>query len=185
MPNVELQAFHPERDLSLIATWLSRPHVARWWGDPARALAEIADHPADTAALIAVDMNRVGYLCWQSPSRSELEDAGLADLPDDLTDIDIMIGEPAMLGQGVGPEALRRLFERLRVRGVRLVGVAAALANQRALHAYAKVDFRSYRDFFELGENYRYFTKDLDDAVQPVAPAGCAAGKHDDSAPEL
>jgi hypothetical protein len=60
---------------------------------------------------------------------------------------------------------------------VRVVGVATALANQRALSAYARVDLQPYRDFSELGEEYRYFTMSLDDDVQPVAPEGRSAGK--------
>lgn len=162
---VELQAFRPERDLSLISTWLSRPHVARWWGAPSQALSELRRHDAEESALILLDSEPVGYLCWQSPPRSDLNEAGLADLPDDLIDVDIMIGEPSALGRGVGPEALRQLFDRLRDRGVRLVGLATAHANERAISAYAKVGLRPYRDFVELGERYRYFTKSLSDAA--------------------
>jgi aminoglycoside 6'-N-acetyltransferase len=177
MPNVELQAFHPGRDLSLITTWLSHPHVARWWGEPRRAFSELCKHRLDAEAIIVVDAKPVGYLCWQSPSQSELKEAGLADLPGDLVDVDIMIGEPDAIGRGVGPEALRQLFEKLRVRGVRLVGAAAALANKRALGAYAKVGLRPFRDFVELDEQYRYFTKCLFDANQSSAPEGRDAGK--------
>jgi len=36
-------------DLPLVRQWLSRPHVAEWWGDPVAALAEIEDHLADPA----------------------------------------------------------------------------------------------------------------------------------------
>jgi RimJ/RimL family protein N-acetyltransferase len=86
-------------------------------------------------------------------------------LPADLIDVGIMIGEPGAQGRGAGPEALRLLFERLRGRGVGLVGLATALANQRAMAAYAKVGLRPYRDFVELREQYRYFTKRLTDAA--------------------
>lgn len=164
MPDVELRRFRPERDTALVAGWLSRTHVARWWGDPAHALAALAKHPAGTAALIVADTRPVGYLCWQSPTRAELAEAGLADLPADLVDIDILIGEPDGVGRGIGPEALRQLLGRLRGEGVRVVGMAAAVANARALRAYAKVGFRPYRDFVELGEHYRYLTCDLGDA---------------------
>ena len=165
MPRVELQAFQPERDTSLISTWLSRPHVARWWGEQSKALSELSTHTGETAALIIMEGQPVGFLCWQSPSPSELSEAGLADLPSDLIDVDIMIGEPNALGLGVGPEALLLLFERLHDREVRLVGLATALANKRAMTAYAKVGLQPFRDFVELGEQYRYFTKSLTDAA--------------------
>lgn len=165
MPCVDLQAFRPERDLPLISTWLDRPHITRWWGESGEALSELRAHHAETVAVIGLDGRPVGLLCWQTPSPSELSQAGLADLPSDLIDIDIMIGEADVQGQGVGPEALRLLFERLRAQGTTLVGVATATANRRAMSAYAKVGLQPYRDFVELGERYRYFIKHLPDAA--------------------
>lgn len=172
MPNVELRAFRPEHDLSIIESWLAHPDVSRWWGEPAHALEEIVSHPTGAAALIVVDMNPIGYLCWQSPTRAELDDAGLGDLPDDLIDVDIMIGEPTMTGRGFGPAALQLLFDRLRVLGISLVGLATAISNQRALRAFAKAGLEPYRDFQEMGEDYRYFTRQLDNSDPPVAPEG-------------
>jgi hypothetical protein len=87
MPTVELLAVQPDRDLALIGAWLARPHVSRWWGDPAHA------------------------------------------------------------------------------RGVRLVGMAAAVANERAVGACTKAGLQPYRDFMERGETYRYFTKRLDQSL--------------------
>lgn len=73
--------------------------------------------------------------------------------------------EPNAIGRDVGPEALRQLFAKLRVSGVRDVGLVAAVANTRALRAYAKVGLRPFRDFIERGERYRYFTRSLKDAA--------------------
>lgn len=165
MSRVELQAFRPERDLALVSTWLAQPHVARWWGESGKASSELLAHPAEAVALINLDEQPVGLLCWQAPSPSELSQAGLADLPSDLIDVDIMIGEPTAQGRGVGPEALRLLFERLRAHGAVFVGLGTALANRRAMSAYAKVGLRPFRDFVELGEQYRYFIKRLADAA--------------------
>lgn len=162
---VELRAFDSERDLAVVKKWLEHPQVARWWGSLESALAEIGNHPADASALIMAGGNPVGYLCWQTPTRAELEEAGLADLPEELVDIDIMIGEPAMTGLGIGPEALRKLFASLHAEGVPMVGVATALSNQRALSAFEKVGLLPYRDFIEMGESYRYITKQLNDAA--------------------
>ena len=170
MLNVELHAFHSERHFPLIETWLNRPHVTRWWGDPEHNLLEWRQRQRSAEAIIVMNGIPVGYLCWQTPSRSELEVAGLTDLPSDLIDVDIIIGELDALGQGVGPEALRQLFERLKVQGVSVVGLAAAVSNQRALRAYAKVGLRPFQDFFEQGELYRYFTKKLIDTAQSDSP---------------
>lgn len=161
MEGVTLAAFDRGRHLPVVTAWLHRPHVARWWGDPAAALAEIRQHAPTAEALIERDARPVGFLCWQVPTRRELAAAGLDDLPSDLVDIDVFIGEPDALGQGIGPAALMLLSDRLRANGVRLAGIAAALANRRALRAYDKAGFRPFRDFREAGEDWRYLVRSL------------------------
>lgn len=174
MPKVELDAFQREAHGSLVARWLNQPHVIRWWGDPESNRTELRERREDAQAIITLDGQPVGYLCWQSPSPSELEAAGLTDLPRDLIDVDIMIGEPHALGRGVGPEALRRLFARLRATGASVVGVATAVANQRASSAYVQAGLRPFRDFLEQGERYRYFTKRLLETARPGGSAAAA-----------
>lgn len=179
MADVALTAFDPARDLAMLADWLRRPHVARWWGDPAHALGAVRRHPVATGALIEAGDRPVGFVCWQTPPREELAAAGLGDLRDDLVDVDILIGEPDALGRGVGPEALSQLLARLRADGVRLVGLAAAIANRHALRAYEKAGFRPFRDFEDAGQAMRYFVRTFDAAVeQGPGPSGAvhAAG---------
>jgi aminoglycoside 6'-N-acetyltransferase len=156
-----LAAFEPDRHLPLLAAWLSQPHVARWWGDAVAVLAEIRAHPVATAAIIEADGQPVGYLCWQTPSRAELTAAGLADLPADLVDIDLMIGLADRLGCGIGPQALAQLCLRLQDQGASTVGLGTATANRRALRAFEKAGFRPYRDFEEAGVGMRYLTRHL------------------------
>ena len=158
---VELRALVPERDLSLVTEWLRLPHVTRWWGDPAVSEAAVREHRVGDSALILFQAVPVGYLCWQTPTRQELQVAGLDDLPFDLVDIDIFIGEFAATGRGVGSGALSQLCDKLRRQGVRLVGMAAATENRAACRAYEKAGFRSYRRFREGGEDMNYFTKAL------------------------
>jgi aminoglycoside 6'-N-acetyltransferase len=165
MPTVHLAPFDPSRDLPILAVWLRHPHVARWWGDPEQALAAARQHPVAMEALIELDAQPVGYLCWQRPPQEELAAAGLSDLPKGLVDVDILIGEPDALGQGVGPEALTQLLAMLRADGVRIVGLAADTANLRALKAYTKAGFRPFRDFHEAGTEMRYLVQTLAAAV--------------------
>ena len=160
-PAIDLRPLDPERDVALLVAWLEEPAARRWWGDPRTALEDLIERDPGTAAIVAWEGRPVGVLCWQTPTRTELEDAGLADLPSDLVDVDVLIGEPDARGHGVAPAALRLLCERLHERGVRLVGVGAAEANAPALVAYARAGFVPYRDFAEDGEGYRYFTRDL------------------------
>jgi aminoglycoside 6'-N-acetyltransferase len=161
VPAVRLVPFDPARHLVTVAAWLTQPHVSRWWGTPQEALAEVGRHSATTAAMVEVDAQLVGYLCWQTPSRAELAAAGLDDLPPDLVDIDIAIGEPGMLGRGVGPAALCQLLRRLQADGTRTAGLATAVANEPALRAFHKAGFRPFRDFREGGQLFRYLIREL------------------------
>ena len=160
---VVLRPFDPGRDLATVSVWAERPDVRRWWGDPGVALADLVDRPPGTAAMVAWGGRPVGVLCWQTPSRAELEEAGLTDLPADFVDVDVLIGDPDARGRGVAAAALRSLCARLRADGVRLAGLGAARENAAALAAYAKAGFAPYRDFEENGEGYRYVTRDLTD----------------------
>ncbi|HSW40775.1 MAG TPA: GNAT family N-acetyltransferase [Acidobacteriota bacterium] len=169
--NIELLDFEADQHLLLLRQWMVEPHVSRWWGNPESNLLELSQRNQDTQAIIGVDGKPVGYLCWQTPSQEELLEAGLSDLPGDIVDVDIMIGEVDALGKGVGPKALRSLFERLKSRGVSLVGLAGAIANDRAMVAYKKAGLIPFRDFFECGEQYRYFTISLSELAKQDAPA--------------
>ncbi len=91
--------------------------------------------------------------------------AGLSDLPADLIDVDILIGEPDLIGHGIGPQALALLLDRLRAEGLSFVGMATAAANQRALRAYEKAGFHLFRAFQEDGQEMCYLVRSLDAAV--------------------
>jgi aminoglycoside 6'-N-acetyltransferase len=169
--SIELLDFEADQHLTLLKEWMERSHVSRWWGDSGRNLSELRLRSELAHAIIAANNIPVGYLCWQTPSLAESIEAGLADLPNDLIDVDIMIGELDALGKGVGPKALKCLFERFIDQGVSLVGLAGAVANNRAMRAYEKAGLFPYRDFFENGEDYRYFTIDLTSSAQQGALA--------------
>jgi len=171
MPQVRLLPFDPGRDLGRVGAWLRQPEVERWWGPADVTRAAVAGHDPHESALIAADGAPVGYLAWQVPTRQELLDAGLADLPADLVDIDILIGEPAAMGRGIGAQALELLAERLRAAGVRTIGLATAEANVRARRAYAKAGFVLWRPFVEGGQTMQYLTRRLDHDPRPGVSA--------------
>lgn len=161
MPDVTLAPFQPDRDLPRLAAWLDLPHVARGWGEPAAVLADLGSRRDDTVALILRAGEPVGVLCWQTLTPAERDAAGLGALPADLVDVDILIGTPDALGQGIGPAALALLFDRLARAGATQIGMATALRNRRALAAFARVGLVAYRDFTADGEAYRYLTRQL------------------------
>jgi len=164
---VRLDTFDPKLHSERLLGWLCRPHVARWWGDPQQHLEHSAQRAPETHALIVAAGTPVGYLCWQTPPQHELEAAGLSDLPEDLVDIDILIGEPEFVGQGVGPQALILLLARLRENPlVSFVGLGTSVSNVRAIRAYEKAGFRFLREFQdpEFGP-CRYMVVEVRDAV--------------------
>ena len=172
---VGLAIFDPRQDVERLKCWLRSPHVVRWWGDPEPQLTTFVQRPTGTHALIAADGRPVGYLCWQRPSREELEAAGLTDLPEDLVDIDILIGVPEFLGRGVGPRALVLLLAKLRDEGVSFAGLATSISNGAAIRAYEKAGFRLFREFEDPESGpCRYMVAELRGAVQPqhAADAG-------------
>ena len=165
---VELRAIDEKADLPTIDRWLRSPHIVRWWGSYDLRAAMPAQRSRDTDALITVDREPVGYVCWQRPSRSELAAAGLVGLPVNLVDIDILIGEPEFLGRGVAPRALRLLLTRLGSEGVEFAGVGTSTSNRAAIRAFEKAGFRAFQDFEDpqFG-SCRYLLAHLNAAVDP------------------
>jgi RimJ/RimL family protein N-acetyltransferase len=132
----------------MLLHWLAQSHVTRWWGDAARAMQHARQCAPESHAIIVADGVPVGYLCWQEPPKEELEAAGLTELPRDLVDIDILIGEPELLGQGVGSQALEILLARLRSeQAVGFAGLGTSSVNTNAIRCYAKAGFRLFREF--------------------------------------
>lgn len=183
---VELTPFVPERDLALLESWLARPHVSRWWGDPQATLRELSRPPAGGGeAMISVDGERAGYVRWQVPGRGELDAAGLHEVPDDAIDIDIAIGDRDLLGRGIGVQALTVLRDRLIGDGATTIMLATSVDNLRAIRAYEKAGFVRRRRFIDSdGGSYWLMTaEDLppasgndDGAAEGAAPAmskGC------------
>jgi aminoglycoside 6'-N-acetyltransferase len=170
--DVRLKVPDAQQDLQLLKRWLLSPHVVQWWGASDEHMKALGQRSADTHALVTVHGRSVGYLCWQRPSRSELEAARLTDLPGDLVDIDILIGEPEYLGCGVGPKALVLLLASLRSEGVGFAGVGTSSANHAAIRAFEKAGFRFFRDFEdpEFGA-CRYMVAKLRDAGEQPAAA--------------
>ena len=148
MPIVTLEAFDVMRDSDKLLRWLAQPHVAMWWGDAARAMQHARGCPPESHALIVADGTPVGYLCWQPPPKEELEAADLTDLPSGLVDIDILIGDPGLLGKGVGSRALELLLARLRREpSVAFAGLGTSASNTNAIRCYERAGFRLHREF--------------------------------------
>lgn len=146
VPKVCLREFNPEQDGGRLQEWLQRPHVKKWWS--MQEAEELFARDSNSDAIIETEGIAVGYLCWEFPPLQDLEEAGLTDLPAGLVDIDILIGEPDSLGQGIGPTALDLLIKRFQgEHDVLCAGLAVSVANTRAKRAYEKAGFELFREF--------------------------------------
>jgi aminoglycoside 6'-N-acetyltransferase len=107
---------HLERDdLPLLAEWLSRPHVEKWWreaGDMTAveaAYGPMIDGDDPTEGFIAVnDRQPIGflqrYLLADNPNWQQTVAVGVGVIPG--LGIDYLIGEESLTGQGLGPQMI-------------------------------------------------------------------------------
>lgn len=145
-------------DWPLIARWLHADHVRRTWGDPEENL-QLLRAPVTAGggrAIIAAAGRGVGLVQWQHPTRAELVAAGLTEIPTSAIDIDILIGEVALLGQGLGSRVIRLVAEQA-LSDPRRPFVMACVRpdNQASRRAFAKAGFHAVREF-EDGPHGRY-----------------------------
>jgi|APFre7841882724_1041349.scaffolds.fasta_scaffold02122_6 RimJ/RimL family protein N-acetyltransferase len=140
-------------DLPLIEQWLHADHVRDVWGPPDANLRLLNEPPAkgNWRAIIEADGHGAGIVLWQHPSREELDVAGLTDIPTSVIDIDILIGEFAALGRGLGSGAISLVAEAaLSDPTVPFVMACARLDNLVSQRAFAKAGFRKDREFDDV-----------------------------------
>jgi RimJ/RimL family protein N-acetyltransferase len=144
-------SFRPlaERDLPLLHVWLSRPHVAEWWG-PAPTLAEVVEEyrPLTLGELpvqgfIASHADEaVGFIQAYQPVAFHHEGWWLEEHDPGVRGIDQFLANEHQLGRGLGTAMVRefvaRLFENPAVTRVQ---TDPSPDNGRAIRAYEKAGF--------------------------------------------
>jgi aminoglycoside 6'-N-acetyltransferase len=123
-----------EEDLDRLVLLLADPSVRRWWGtiEGPDALREDLRHD-DGAFAIEVDGAVAGWLGVVEENEPDYRHAAL----------DIALG-PEHQNRGLGSEALRTAVSWLiRERGHHRFTIDPAVANERAIRAYAAVGFRA------------------------------------------
>jgi aminoglycoside 6'-N-acetyltransferase Ib len=140
-------------DLPMLHEWLSRPHVAEWWG-PAPSLAELtADYApsiagtAPTWAFIALrDGVPIGFIQAYAPAAWHHEGWWLDEHDPGVRGIDQFLADAGQLGRGLGTTMVRAfLDELLRDPAVTRIQTDPAPDNARAIRCYEKAGFRASR----------------------------------------
>ena len=123
------------KDAPRLAKILATPEVARWWPayDLARVEAEfLVSEPDYVVYAIDVDGRLVGLLQTHEEPEPEFRHAS----------IDLFL-DPAVHGQGLGPDAIRAVIGHLiAADGHHRLTIDPAADNERAIRAYEKVGFR-------------------------------------------
>jgi aminoglycoside 6'-N-acetyltransferase len=139
------------RDMPLLARWLAEPHVAEWWGDPDKEIAEIRGHMDSISVepLIAeLDGRPIAYLQSYDPHLED--DHPYNDQPFGTFGVDLTIGVPELVGKGHGSAMLRQFVEELFDEGTPRVVIDPDPANGRAIRAYEKAGFRKVDERMSL-----------------------------------
>jgi aminoglycoside 6'-N-acetyltransferase len=120
-------------DLARLAAIVAAPGVREWWGTLDTPEREREGLRNDGAAFaVEVDGELAGWVGFNEESEPDYRHAAL----------DIALA-PAYQDRGLGPEALRTAIRWLaEERGHHRFTIDPALANERAIRAYAKVGFR-------------------------------------------
>jgi RimJ/RimL family protein N-acetyltransferase len=140
-------------DDGIVREWMKADHVRRFWGDPCRNFRQYKQNDSGSQQRIVMTDNRkVGLILWQHPTRRELDEAGLVDIPESVVDIDIMIGEADMVGRGIGSTAIRMVAEQsLMDKQVPFVIAATRTDNAASRQAFKKAGFATDREFDDPG----------------------------------
>ncbi|NWG24945.1 MAG: GNAT family N-acetyltransferase [Pseudorhodoplanes sp.] len=135
----------------LLQQWLHEPHMQEWWGDPETELGYIRDmvEGRDTTRPFLILLNRapVGYIQYWFIGHHQNEQwtrdhPWLLELPPETIGVDLSIGCPDKLSQGIGSAALAAFVARLRSEGHAGIIIDPDPANARAVRAYGKAGFR-------------------------------------------
>jgi aminoglycoside 6'-N-acetyltransferase len=124
-----------ERDLDVLVPATTLPGIAEWWGTPdtpAREREGLVNDADGGAFAIEVDGALAGWLGFNEELEPDYKHASL--------DIFLL---PERQGRGLGPAALRLAIRWLaREHGHHRFTIDPALANERAIRAYAAVGFK-------------------------------------------
>jgi RimJ/RimL family protein N-acetyltransferase len=134
----------------MLRAWLELPHVREWWDDPDEELGHIRDmvEGRDTTRpfLMTLEGEPVGYIQYWFIGHHQNDEwikdhPWLEELPPETVGVDLTIGDPALLSQGIGSAALTRFVAMLRTIGHHTIIIDPDPANARAVSAYRKAGF--------------------------------------------
>ena len=129
-----------EADLPLVAAWRARPHVRRWWGDPAdEPEAEKLADPHIALWIVELDARPIAFI--QDYEIHAWSGHPFAYLPAGSRGMDLFIAEDDLLGQGHGASLVRKHVDGMFAQGVPAAGIDPHPDNAAARRAFEKAGF--------------------------------------------
>jgi uridine kinase len=100
-------AFRPltTDDLPRLLAWLAEPHVARWWPTPDDPVAEFIADDGTRRFVAELDGRPIAMIQFYPWSNEPPEAEQIGAQPGEFG-IDYLIGEPDLIGRGIGPAML-------------------------------------------------------------------------------
>jgi RimJ/RimL family protein N-acetyltransferase len=146
---IRFAEFDPDAHLDLLSSWLAVPDVAEWWPDAAYQLEEARRCTGGRQhRLILFDGQPIGYTRWQRVDTSALSSLGLHNIPEGSVVLDILIGEPDLLGAGIGSQAASLLCQELFLDpSIPMVGTVTSTENHRAIRAFKKAGLALLQEY--------------------------------------
>ncbi|TDC26394.1 N-acetyltransferase [Streptomyces sp. 8K308] len=143
-----------EPDFPLLAGWLARPHVARWWHHETSAEAVArdfgpaarADEPSDDL-LALLDGRAVGLVqrcAFADYPEYRAELAAVVPVPAGAVTVDYLLGDPELLGRGLGTAMIGAALELAwaELPDARCVLVPVVAANRASWRALERAGLR-------------------------------------------
>jgi aminoglycoside 6'-N-acetyltransferase len=153
-------------DLPLLCEWLQREHVRRWWTDR-ETYEEVVQHylpaiegaePTDLFLILSED-RPIGFIqSYRVSDHPEYRD--LVAVEDGVAGVDLLIGEPELIGRGLGTEALERFVRDIAFADQEIHACIADpdTENRSSLRAFEKAGFHVVRQFVDPNDRNRLHT---------------------------
>jgi aminoglycoside 6'-N-acetyltransferase Ib len=134
--------------------WLSRPHVAEWWGSP-DPMAEVAEFYASSISesvpfwcyIAELDGRPTGFIQSYTPAAFHDDGWWLDEHDPTVRGIDQYLANADQLGQGLGSSMVRAFVAKLfQDPTVSRIQTDPAPTNARAIRAYEKAGFRAHAE---------------------------------------
>lgn len=136
------------QDIDLLINWFKQPHVAQWWQAESKLSAVVIREkyeqklkiPGQESFIIYSNTHAIGYIQCYDALQCDFD--RWSDQPIGTWGIDLFIGEPSLVGKGLGSAIIKKFKAQLfACPGVTKVIADPDAANIRAIRCFEKADF--------------------------------------------